>query len=352
MKRMVSILVLLVWVSVGFLFSANMGSLPEVMKPSSINVYGDELYIMESGVILVYSLKDLKLMRKFGRKGDGPGELQVVPNYSNKLTAYPQYILVETFAKLIYFSKDGTLQKEIRKKSPLYYKTLPVAKNFVINKLKIDRDQRIVYNCVALFSAEMNEIKELYSQEHFQQGAVPAIKVDMLIEMPQFGIVDDKIFVEESPNGFFIQVYDSQGNKLYKIEKEYEKIKFTDDNENDVIEQFKNDPLTKLQGGWERIRSIIKPVFPKIFPAIQGLEVSNKKIYVQTYKVKENKEEYVVMDLKGNIIKRVYIRKFDNVTLMGKMLGTKLHTIHNDKLYYLLENEDEEEWEFHVEKIK
>lgn len=352
MKRLVSILVLLVWVGVGVLFSANVGSLPEVMKPSSINVCGDELYIMENGVILVYSLKDLKLLRKFGRKGDGPGELQVVPNYSNKLTAYPQYILVETFAKLIYFSKDGTLQKEMRKKSPLYFKTLPVAKNFVINKLKIDQDQKIVYNCVSLFNAEMNEIKELCSQEHFQQGVPPAIKIDMLLEMPQFGIVDDKIFVEESPKGFYIQVYDSQGNKLYKIEKEYEKIEVTDANENDVIEQFKKDPLIKLQGGWEQIRRIIKPMFPKIFPAIQGLEVSNKKIYVQTYKVKENKEEYVTMDIKGNIINRVYLHKFDNVTLVGKMLGTKLHTIYNDKLYYLLENEDEEEWELHVEEIK
>jgi hypothetical protein len=74
--------------------------------------------------------------------------------------------------------------------------------------------------------------------------------------------------------------------------------------------------------------------------------------YVQTYKAKENKEEYVIMDLKGNIIKRVYIQKFDNVTLTGKMLGTKLHTIYNDKLYYLVENEDEEEWELHVEEIK
>jgi hypothetical protein len=350
MKRMVSILVLLVWVSVGFLFSANMGSLPGVMKPSSINVYGDELYILESGVILVYSLKDLKLIRKFGRKGDGPGELQVIPTYSNKLTAYPQYILVETFARLIYFSKDGTLQKEIKKKSPFYFKTIPIGNNFVINKFK--QDQKVFYNCLSLFDAEMNEIKEIYSQEHFQQGAVPAIKLDMLLEIALFEVVDDKIFVEESPKGFIIQVYDSKGNKLYRIEKEYEKVKVTDAYENEMMERFKEDPSIKAQGGYEQIKNIFKPRFPKIFPAIQGLYVSNKKIYVQTYKVKKNKEEYVIMDLKGNIIKRVYIHKFDNVTLMGKIQGTKLHTIHNDKLYYLLESEDEEEWELHIEEIK
>jgi hypothetical protein len=37
---------------------------------------------------------------------------------------------------------------------------------------------------------------------------------------------------------------------------------------------------------------------------------------------------------------------------MSKILGAKLHTIYDDKLYYLMENEDEEEWELYVEEIK
>lgn len=32
--------------------------------------------------------------------------------------------------------------------------------------------------------------------------------------------------------------------------------------------------------------------------------------------------------------------------------GSKLHTIHDDKLYYLKENEEEEEWALHIEAIK
>jgi hypothetical protein len=62
--------------------------------------------------------------------------------------------------------------------------------------------------------------------------------------------------------------------------------------------------------------------------------------------------EYVVMDLKGNIIKRIYLPRVDNVPFMSKIIGAKLHTIYNDKFYYLLENEDEKKWELYVEEIK
>jgi hypothetical protein len=45
------------------------------------------------------------------------------------------------------------------------------------------------------------------------------------------------------------------------------------------------------------------------------------------------------MDLNGNTLKTVYI------VIKG------LYTINEDRLYYLKENEDEEEWELFVEKF-
>ena len=71
--------------------------------------------------------------------------------------------------------------------------------------------------------------------------------------------------------------------------------------------------------------------------------VKNDKIYVSTYLRQDNKEKYIIMDLKGKIIKKTYLPKFKNVTLVESVLGTKLHTLIDDKLIYLTENEDEEE---------
>ena len=39
-------------------------------------------------------------------------------------------------------------------------------------------------------------------------------------------------------------------------------------------------------------------------------------------------------------------------TVMALLLGIKLETIHNDKIYYIQENEDEEEWELFAQEIK
>jgi hypothetical protein len=58
------------------------------------------------------------------------------------------------------------------------------------------------------------------------------------------------------------------------------------------------------------------------------------------------------MDLRGKILKRVFLPKFKNISVVGSILGTKLHAIQNDMLYYLSENEDTEEWEFHGVQIK
>lgn len=171
-----------------------------------------------------------------------------------------------------------------------------------------------------------------------------------------YSVCDDKIFIDRSPDGFVIDVFDSQGNKLYEIEKDYEKLKVTPDHKKEIINRFKEDPNIKSAsqqvGGWEETQKLFTMNFPPIYPAIQELVITGKKIYIQTFKLKENKSEYVVMDLKGNIINRVYLPRFENTPMMSKILGAKLHTIYNDKLYYLMENEDEEEWELHMEEIK
>ncbi len=340
------------WLMTGFVFSAYVGSLPEVMKPYNIKIAGSELYVMEDYNVSVYSLKDLKLIRKFGKKGEGPGEIQILPSYSNKLDVYPDYILVETPLKLIYFKKEGTFLKEIKKKSYLYLITLPVGKNFVINKALLDRERKIAYSCICLFDPKMNEIKELYRQKHPQQGFTPPLELDMTLDLPLFEVADDKIFIEESPEGFIIDVFDSKGSKLYRIKKEFEKIKISDDRKDEMFKRFIENPAIKAQGGWEQVKNRVKLIYPDTFPAIKGIAVSGNKLYVQTHKRKDNKEEYVIMDLKGKVLKKVYIHRFENVTLNGEIFGTKLHTIYNDKLYYLMENEDEEEWGLHVEEIK
>jgi hypothetical protein len=345
------ILILMILLISWTLESKKLGSLPDLMKPESITVHGNELYIVEGAIIHVYSIKDLKPQRKFGKQGQGPGELPVAPNYSNKITIFKDHVVAECQNKLIYFSKEGELQKEIRKNSFTIIQSIPVGKNYAVSKLTPADNGKNMYHSVCLFNSEMKEIKELYRMKFMQQGQPPKAELNMLFDSPGFRIYDNKIFVEESADGFIIDVFDENGKKLYRIRKDFKKKKIPDKYKESVIEHIKSDALIKILGGWDNFKNLFQLYFPDTFPAIRDIEVANNKIYVQTYNESNNREECIIMDLRGKIEKRVFLPKFKNISLVGSILGTKLHTIQNDVLYYLSENEDTEEWEFHRVQI-
>ena len=337
-------------------FSAKVGTLKEVMKPDNITVQGDELYVVEGATIYIYSLKDLKLTRKFGKKGEGPGELLVVPGIPNKITVSDDYILAETLPKIIYFSKKGILVKEMKRITPLTFGFIPIGKNFVGIKQQATGKGKII-SCICIFDPELKEIKELHRQKWVQQGGAGSeIILDMVMDFTHYKVYDNKIFIEESPKGFLIEVFDDKGDKLYQIEKEYEAVKVTDKIKEEIIDRFKEDPAIKMQinaqGGWDALKKLFSMNFPETFPAIQDIGISNDKIYVQTFKKVNGKEEYVVMDLKGKIIKKGYAPTFEGTPLLARILGAKLHTIANGKLYYLQDNVDKEEWELYCETIE
>ncbi len=339
----------------GFIFSAKVGTLTEVLKPDNITVRDDELYVVEGATIYIYSLKDLKLTRKFGRKGEGPGELMAVPVVPNKIHVSDDYILAETTNKIVYFSKQGKFVKEKKRTNPFTLGFIPLGENFIGTRMLTDGGK--FFSCTCLFDTKLKEIKELYRQKWIQQGAPPGKTVlDMIMDFINYRVYDNKIFIEESDKGFLIEVFDSKGNRLYQIKKDYEKILVTGNDREEAITRFKGDPFIKAQinqlGGWNEVKKLFSMNFPETFPAIQDIGISDDKIYAQTFKKVNGREEYVVMDLKGKIIKKAYVPAFEGTPILARILGAKAHTIANGKLYYLEENIDEEEWDLYIEDIE
>ena len=115
MRKIVIIIIMILILLVTWVQGEKIGVLSEVLKPVSIEVSGDRLYVVEGATFYVYSLKDLGLITKFGKKGEGPGELKVTPLVSNSISALNDQLFVEGLSKVIYFSKDGRLLKEVKK---------------------------------------------------------------------------------------------------------------------------------------------------------------------------------------------------------------------------------------------
>lgn len=351
-KRVLSVMFL---VCALYCFPQNGGVLTGLNRPGMIQVSNDELYVIEDATIFVYSIKDCRLKRKFGKEGEGPGELKVQPNWLNRITVFPDTVYVESVDKIVEFSKDGSVKREKRKPVESA-KFTPVGDNFVGKKVKRDLVNRVVLITIVLYNPDMQEIKELYRQKFPQQPIPGGFKIELFSDLLHFQVVDDKIFIEESPKGFVIEVFAGDGQTLYQIEKEYEKIKVTDAHKDAALEEVKQDPTIKRRlkqfGSWENFKKVMPFTFPDYKPPIQQIDISKKKLYVQTFRVVDNKVEHIVMDLKGNVLGTFYLPGLPNPGLKGKVLGVKLYTIENNKLYYLKEDLDEEHWVLHIEAIK
>lgn len=330
----------------GILSAEKLLTFNEVLKPEMLKVSGNEIYVVEGSTIFMYSLENLKLIRKFGKKGEGPGELKSVPKFSNTVLIYPEFVLAESIDKVIYFSKKGEVLKEMRK-YPETLRIMPVGKNFVGKKIGPGENGKRC-STLNLFNPKMEKIKEFYRQEFFQQG----MQIQLIPESLNFWVYEDKIFIEKSSHGFLIEVFDAGGKELYKIKKEYKGFKVTDEHKEKIIEALKAEPHIKIQG-WENIKKMITFKFADSFPPIRDIFINSRKIYVRTFDRKDNKDKYLVMDLKGGILKSAYLPRMEYgylTQLVG--LGPKYYWVDNDKFYYLKDNEADETWELHVTAIK
>jgi hypothetical protein len=73
----------------------------------------------------------------------------------------------------------------------------------------------------------------------------------------------------------------------------------------------------------------------------------NDKIYINTFLEKNDKSEFIILDLKGKVLKKTFL-------LLKKETYFVIYPyfIKNNKLYQVLFNDEVEEWELHVEAIK
>jgi len=355
MKILFSIFLILV--SAAFALPVeNLGVLDGVLNPSVIDIQGDRLFVMDTDQVRIYSMKDLSLIKSFGKRGEGPGEYKIHPDIPLSLKAFDDFLIVESIDKLSYFSKDGKYLKE-KRKPPMLLRVSQIGKNFIGRRLVQPQDGSLSTSALKICDHDFKEISELHRQKYLRQGTYPNFRWVMGREILFYQVADNKIFVEKSNKGFLIDVYDFKGNKLYEIKKKYKKIPITSNDKKNMIRDMEMEPetqalLKKYGFKWNEFSRNFKYEFPSYRPPIKSMEIDNNKIYVSTFRTEGDKFEYIVMDLKGNVLKTAFIKPPAKEWLMALLLGIKLETIHNDKIYYIQENEDEEEWELFVKEIK
>lgn len=328
----------------GELFSREVVPLPGLGKPDSLTISGRELYITDRGTIIVYSLEDFTLKRKFGRPGEGPGEFKILPfdRICLRIAIQGDTILVNSVSRLSLFTKNGNFIKHMFSQRPIQY--LKPLGDKMVGYHRWTEDDDMYIGVYIYDPRSLKREKELFKKEYYVQvnrAYDPTIFAMVMKNGARRATIyfpyNNKLFVEGKNDD--ILVFDNDGERLYTIPPQYEKIRVPETFKKAVMAYLKKRFIT----AYPRIKRHAR--FRDYF-SIRSFLVADDKIYVLTFKNIEGKSEFYVLDLKGTLLEKKMIPFAES-----EFLCAYPYTINNGALYQLNENPDTEEWELRITNL-
>lgn len=312
--------------------------LPELQKPNAINLDDSQLYITDGMSVLIYSLKDFKFIKKFGKKGEGPREFMDSP-YGLNITLYPDYMVVHSLGRESFFKKDGSFIRE-QNTNPLSIGLKPLGNGYVGQKLITDREKKSIEFGIVLYNDKFETVKDLHRFPHpfFLKQKINPFD----LKGSTFQVYNEKVFINDQEG--HIMVFDEKGDKLKTIALNIPKVEAT----KELRERFLNHwQYSVLSLEYKRFKDNIN--FSADCPAIRDFRVVDGKMYVTTYKEVNGQNRMIIVTTDGKPVKKTFVPMV-HVNMVIPVLYS-FYTIHHDKLYRLEENPDTESWELFVSGI-
>jgi hypothetical protein len=309
--------------------------MPGLVYPDELQVSGNRMYIGEFPYVWIFSNDDFRLLKKIGRKGEGPKEFtQYLVPIANK-----DKLIVSSQGKVTFFTREGEYISE--KKINIGGASFKPLGNFY-GVYAYAREDKTDYRTIDVYDNTFKKIKELYRYRLWLQQRGPK-KGAYVIDSFRFRFkVLEHNLVWTDMKDFIVYIWDSKTDRVKAIKQEYEPVKITEDD----IKSFHrvlNKPHSRKF--YLQIKPNIK--FPTYFPPTKGLAVADNKIYVYTYKQKGELTEFYIFNMAGELVKKTYLNLKGGVTPEQYPF-----CFGNDKLYQLVESEDGEDWELQITKIQ
>lgn len=269
--------------------------------------------------------KDGNFITSFGRKGQGPGEIQFVRLFG---IDNEDRIIVQdhTNKKLLFFKTDGSLIKETRfgKKLHTMY-PLPNG-NYIVywdNRVGVGGEVEDDYypNGLSLYNSDLEETKIL----DIYKRPTPKIGYKGTNINPIFFwiISNGNIYIANEDRGYEILQYDFEGNLLKKIRKEFTPLVVT----RDYIERKKKDFARINRKVW----------FPKHWPPFSSFFTDDEgRIFVKTYEKGADGGEFIfdIFNTEGKFIGRKSLNIYSEQFVYAKVIGDHLYCIQDKESGY------------------
>jgi len=318
-------------------FAKKVATFPGVRNPEQLYLDDNRIYFVDDASIYIYSLKDYSIIKKFGKRGEGPQEFKLSADQTPALLVCNDHLEICSAGRVSFFTKAGEFKQVLATIEGSIFQKIG---NSYVGWKRI-YENKIRYDLINLYDSNFKKIKEISRRE---SGIQPhKRKINPLTWFVNtFQAYKDKIFIDGRE--FTIFVFNENGDKLYEINLEKEKLKITDEAKEGILHFYK-DESSYWKVRWLRLKSWF--VFTKFFPLIRNFQVVDDKIYITTFLDKNEKSQFIVLDLKGKVLKKTFLP-----LLKESYFAIYPYSIKNNKLYQILFNEDTEDWELHVEEIK
>lgn len=336
-KNFLLFLIVFLSVLVTLLNGMKVAVLPELNKPEYIIMDEKQLIVADYGKQLhLYSMKDFKYQKQLFKKGEGPSEAPCL----GFVRVTPEFIYSYCMGKNLFFSRDGRFVKGFRIPPSKISYIFPVKDKYVIETYK--RKNAIGELSMEISLSSCNSKNEMQYEKLLYYYEIPHIawkgnrRPLLLIKHERNTFIfENRIFICDSERGLYVQVYDLDGNRLYNVKLDSEKLKVGDDYSQESTDKLKE------AGQWESFNSQFYYELPEYFPAFFRFYVGKNKFYFLTYKKIGNNREVVICDWKGKNVKKTFIPWVNYGDLRN-------YYIWNNKFYWLVDNEEREEWELHA----
>ncbi len=321
---------------VGTLLAETVLPLPQLNKPNFITAGEGWLCIAEgSSPVHLFRIEgdSVKLTASFGREGQGPGEF----NWIHRLRILEDGLEIPTNNRYYQFDFNGKLTEERKV-------LIPVLKNQIYKNGQLyiakvyDWDQKHMVNTISIFDSEIKPLKEIG-------------KLEVKNWMSHFNPVSDLLSLTVDGNLVYVcsstalestvETFDVHGNSLRKIFLPLKACPVTESLKEAMIKPLHD----KIESEEEWTEFSQRISFPDMTPGVKEIFIQDGQIICQSYQRRNELAEYVFFDLSGKELKRTYLKYFDR-----DPNGCK-HCFHQGKLYYLVDNADQEVWELHIEDV-
>jgi hypothetical protein len=331
-------IIILFLIFASILLPAEVVPLPGLLKPQTVAVDGSQLFITQGTTIYIYSLTKNKLQAKFGNPGEGPGEFRD-DGSGIKLEIKPEEIIVSSRGRLSYFTREGKFKRETQLTDPRRFQFKSLGDKYV--GLAMVRENEKIYFVLNLYDSGLHKEKELYKYAHpFFPRTKKINAVDIRVSS-SYGY-NNKIFLDDSQGR--ILILNNQGERISTITPTYEEIEVTEAHKKRYLEIWKTSLKMEYKAFKERLK------FPAYFSRIRDFQVTDGKIYIVTFKEKQDKNQMFIYSEEGKLLKTVFVPLVETDMLLPHVYN--YYTIKQGKLYRLVENVDTEEWNLYISAIE